>query len=236
MHEIKNQMQFYDELWSNRFRLNSLQLRRAVAILSYLSKIMLKKKELKVLDLGCGDGRFSGFLGEFVDLDAIELSKKAVETARTNHPHVNFIHGSALDYSFKPESYDVVISQEVIEHIEDQQKYINICNEVLKPNGYLILTTPNKRVFDNMHIGNWSNQPIEKLLTPKTLRNVVSTHFNIQLYDSIIFNFGDKDYFKIVNHRYVIGVCNKLKINGIRNYILSKFGLGLHQCILAKKS
>ena len=57
----------------------------------------------------------------------------------------------------------------------------------------------------------WSNQPIEKVLSPKKLKCLISDKFKILDYDSIIFNFGDLGYFKIINSRYIIGIINRLR-------------------------
>lgn len=233
--DIGNQVKYYDDLWSKRLQLNSLQLRRAIKILDCFVEVKRKIPSPRVLELGCGDGRFTAFLGEFSNVDAIELSESAINFAKKKYPHVNFIQGSALDYEFGKEKYDVVISQEVIEHIEDQIKYIEVCYWVLKKGGYLILTTPNKKVFDHMKGGNWSNQPIEKIMTPKEVKRLISKNFKILKYDSIIMNFGDLGYFKILNHRFIIGATRKLGLSSARESILSQMGFGIHQCIKAVK-
>jgi 2-polyprenyl-3-methyl-5-hydroxy-6-metoxy-1,4-benzoquinol methylase len=233
--EINEQINYYDNLWSKHKPLNSLQLRRAVKVLDYFIEIKRVLKTPRILDLGCGDGRFTSFIGEFSNADALELSEEAVKTAQRKYPHVNYFQGSALDFEFDKKKYDVIISQEVIEHIEDQEKYIDVCYNVLEEGGYLIITTPNKKVFDHMKGGNWSNQPIEKLLLPREYKQLVTKKFKILKFDSIIMNFGNLGYFKLLNHRIVIGVCKALRINLFRDFVYSKLGFGLHQCILAKK-
>lgn len=233
--EINEQIKYYDKLWSKRKRLNTLKLMRAVKMLEYFTHVKRKLKNPKTLDLGCGDGRFTAFLGEFADTDGLELSEEAIRIAKEKAPHVNFFQGNALEHDFKPNIYDLVISQEVIEHIEDQAAYINVCYRILKKDGYLIITTPNKKVFDHLKGGNWSHQPIEKTMSPKVFKSLIKEKFNIISYDSIIFNFGKEGYFRFVNNQLFIGLCNKLGLKKIREHFLSKLGFGLHQCVLAKK-
>jgi len=233
---IDEQKVYYNELWRKQDKLNSLKLRRAIKILDYFVRV---KKEIQVprsLDLGCGEGRLTSFMGEFSDADGIELSKTAVEIASSHYAHVNYFEGNILEYNFKENYYDVVISQEVIEHIVDQELYLKICNRVLRKGGYLILTTPNKRVLDHMKDGSeWSNQPIENVLTPHQLKRIVSHEFNILDYDSIILNFGKLGRFSFINSRYCIGLFNKLGLKKTRERLLGKFGYGLHQTLLARK-
>lgn len=233
--EINDQIEFYDKRWEENTYLNSLKLRRAIKILQFFEVVKRKVKNPWAMDLGCGDGRFSAFLGEFMKTDAIELSVDAVKRASEKYPHVHFFQGNALEYPFEFGGYDLVVSQEVIEHIEDQSQYVEVCAKLLKKGGYLIITTPNKKVFDHMKGGNWSNQPIEKILTPKECKKLIREKFRIHQYDSIIMNFGHLGYFKWVNNKYLVALCNRLGLKGFREYLLSKSGYGLHQCILAQK-
>ena len=46
-----------------------------------------------------------------------------------------------------------------------EEKRISECSRILKSDGYLILTTPNKYYFDRVKGGNYSKQPIENLFT-----------------------------------------------------------------------
>lgn len=233
--ELHNQIKFYDERWNSGKKLNSLKLLRAVKILEYLAVVKKRQKQLRILDLGCGDGKLTSFIGEFGFTDGLELSELAVKNAQKAFPHVNFFQGDALTYDLEDNYYDVVISQEVIEHIDNQSTYMEVCRKVLKEGGFLILSTPNKFVFDHLKGGNWSNQPIENLLTPKQLKKLTKEHFEIIKYSSIIINFGKEGSFGIINHKYIIGVFNRLNLNSIREAILSRLGFGLHQCILAQK-
>ena len=47
------------------------------------------------------------------------------------------------DLPFENGSYDLVIAVEGIEHLENQYHFVNECNRILKPEGILIITTPN---------------------------------------------------------------------------------------------
>ena len=235
--DIQNQQDFYDNLWTHSQKLNSLKLRRAIKILEFFTIIKRQKSLPKVLDLGCGEGRFIAFIGEFADAYGIDLSEKSINHAKTLYPNTTYFQGNVLTHDFGKEKYDLIISQEVIEHIENQELYINICYSILNPGGYLILTTPNKRVLNHMVNGkSWSNQPIENVLLPKQLKRLVSIKFKIVKYDSIVLNFGHLGYFKVLNSKYIIGAFNKLNLKGFREFILGKFGFGLHQCILAIKN
>lgn len=232
---INEQELFYDQLWEYK-SLNSLDLRRYVKILDYFSDIKRKIKQPRILDLGCGTGKFTAIVGHFGPAVGLELSPNAVEKAQKLYPHVTYVQGNALEYQLEPSHYDVVISQEVIEHVWEQERYLEICIKALKPKGYLILTTPNKNVLNHMPNGSdWSNQPIENILTRKELKALVKKKFKILSYDSIIMNFGTIGVYKLINASIIIGVCNRFGFKRFREHILGKLGYGLHQCILAQK-
>lgn len=234
--KLEKQEEFYNELWGQTKKLNSLKLRRAVKILSYFVIVKKKFGTPNVLDLGCGEGRLTAFVGEFSNILGIELSEVAVNNASIKYTHAKYKQGNVFDIDFSGEKFDLIISQEVIEHVEDQDKYLSICFEVLNNGGYLILTTPNKNILDHMANGSsWSNQPIENVLKPSELKKKVSEKFRVLKYDSIILNFGDSGFYKIVNSKYVIGLFNKLGLSNFREYVLGKLGFGLHQCVLAIK-
>ena len=187
------------------------------------------------MDFGCGDGRFSSFIGEFGETDAVELSIDAVNAANEKYPHVRFIQGNCLEIEVPESKYDVVISQEVLEHLWEQEEYLKQCFKMLKPGGFLILTTPNKWVMDHMRGGNWSNQPIENLLSFRKTKKLIGQQFRIIKADTIILNFGTLGAFRFVNHRLLIGIANRLNLKRTRENVLGRLGFGLHTVILAKK-
>jgi len=235
--DIENQKSFYDEYWKTNKYINSLQLRRCVKILEYFTVVKRKIRKPDILDLGSGDGRLTAFLGQFGRTDGIELSQKAADNCNKLYPHVKFQQGNALTFNFESTKYDVVVSQEVLEHIEEKPKYIQVCNDVLKPNGYLIMTTPNKNVLYHMTDGKtWSDQPIELPISKSKLIRLLKTHnFKILKYESIVMNFGNKGFYKIINQKYIVAIFRRLGLGKLRESILSKLGFGLHHCILAQK-
>ena len=50
------------------------------------------------------------------------------------------------------EKYDAVVASEIIEHVHEQELFVQSCVRVVKPNGKLFFTTPNKTRFAQFHI------------------------------------------------------------------------------------
>lgn len=61
----------------------------------------------------------------------------------------NLLLGDMTDSGLPGESFDLVVSVEVIEHVEEDEKFVSEVNRVLKPGGSLILTTPNGDFVEN---------------------------------------------------------------------------------------
>lgn len=105
-------------------------------------------KDKDVLNIGCGFGWCElNFLSRGVNQVAgIEISEEDLKTARENivDEKVKFCVGSAIDLPFSDQSFDTVVSWEVIEHIpkDTKNKMFSEVQRVLKKDGIFYLSTP----------------------------------------------------------------------------------------------
>jgi ubiquinone/menaquinone biosynthesis C-methylase UbiE len=105
----------------------------------------------KVLDLGCGTGYGSGLLYKGGnEVHGIDISQKAVDYAKRNYPGPKYICRSGEKLPFKNNYFDAVTIFDVIEHIHNSKKTLDEVYRVLKRNGNIFISTPNKRHFGNM--------------------------------------------------------------------------------------
>ncbi|MGB8216466.1 MAG: class I SAM-dependent methyltransferase [Candidatus Methanoperedens sp.] len=91
-----------------------------------------------ILDMGCGNKPYAHIFREEkyigIDLPVSESANKEDKKAD--------IHGSVLELPFRPNSFDTVISLQVLEHVPEPQKMLEEAYRVLKKDGCLILTAP----------------------------------------------------------------------------------------------
>jgi SAM-dependent methyltransferase len=95
-----------------------------------------------ILDVGCASGFFLESLGQNWNRHGVELFRRAVERSRSR-PGI-FVHESDLvSAAFPKESFDVVCSFDVIEHLTDPMAIFHEVRRILKPGGWLLLGTGN---------------------------------------------------------------------------------------------
>ena len=107
-------------------------------------------EDSEILDLGCGFGWGTDYLSQKGRCVGVDINRKTIEEARKRYGRnkkVKFVVADALRLPFKNEQFDVVVSIENIEHVNDQRKYIEEAKRVLKKGGLLIVSTPNGEHF-----------------------------------------------------------------------------------------
>ena len=114
-----------------------------VLVEDFLGSIV--KPGVKALDVGCGLGFFSESLHlRGVDVLACDLGSGLVEkTKKRVGCRVETADALRLSDQFGENQFDIVISSECIEHTPDPQRAIAEMASVLRPGGYLSLSTPN---------------------------------------------------------------------------------------------
>jgi 2-polyprenyl-3-methyl-5-hydroxy-6-metoxy-1,4-benzoquinol methylase len=100
-----------------------------------------------VVDMGCGNGTFiSLFQDRGWELYGSDFSPTAIEIAQHHFPGIRFSLADAQSLSGELTSrlggFDVVLCTEVIEHVYNPRGLLKTCNDLLKPGGTLVLTTP----------------------------------------------------------------------------------------------
>lgn len=108
-----------------------------------------------VLDIGCGNGAMLAEIRRLGSwkLCGLDSSESAVSMARGQGFDVRLadatIDSAAL---FKPHTFDLIISAEVIEHVYDPRGFLRQAHSLLRPQGRLVLTTPYHGYLKNLLI------------------------------------------------------------------------------------
>lgn len=140
-------------------------------------------KGKKVLDIASGEGYGSNLLADYANqVKGVDISAESIFHAQNTYKKSNldFQVGSVLEIPAESESFDLVVSFETIEHIEDHQRMISEIKRVLKQNGVLIISTPEKSIYSDQ--ANYSNPFHEKELYESEFKDLLCREFQyIQL-------------------------------------------------------
>jgi ubiquinone/menaquinone biosynthesis C-methylase UbiE len=170
-----------------------------------------------VLDIACGEGFGANLLAAgAAHITAVDIDAKVIQKARKKYRSaaIDFLVGNAEKIPCPDASFDLVVSFETIEHLDNQDKMLTEIKRVLKPDGILLISTPNK----DLHTGDPHQQnPFHKKeLSKDELKDLLRNNFtHISIYDQYpgynSFITNETDY----NWEIYSGNFNKLKTNKI---------------------
>lgn len=102
-----------------------------------------------LLELGCGEGRGVELLlpkaKSYLGLDKIQAVIEGLREKYTK-ANVQFESGVFPPIKLPDNSFDTIVSFQVIEHIKDDELFLSEIHRILKPGGMAILSTPNIRM------------------------------------------------------------------------------------------
>jgi 2-polyprenyl-3-methyl-5-hydroxy-6-metoxy-1,4-benzoquinol methylase len=106
------------------------------------------KADDAVLDFGCGTGLICNEIADYVEIvHAIDISTKMIEISKKKASerkiqNIDFERTTIFDEKFKVGSFDVIIALNIFHLLEEPQKYFQRINQILKPGGLVISSTP----------------------------------------------------------------------------------------------
>ncbi len=111
-----------------------------------------------VLEAGCGVGAYSSQIGRRYSscVEAFDIEFERVREARRDTPHAVVAAAEAVPY--RSDLFDLVISNEVIEHVQDDRAAVREMVRVLRPGGRLVLFCPNRWYPVEQHGWYWRGE------------------------------------------------------------------------------
>jgi len=135
-------------------------------------------KGKNVLDIACGEGYGSFLLSKFAThVTGIDISNEVIQHAINEYKksNIEFITGSACEIPVLDKSFDVIVSFETIEHLLDHEKMISEMFRVLKDDGVILISTPEKSMYSEKV--NFSNKFHLKELYLDDFKNILQSRF-----------------------------------------------------------
>tara|TARA_Y200000002_G_C22682539_1_gene664677 strand:+ start:2945 stop:3718 length:774 start_codon:yes stop_codon:yes gene_type:complete len=135
-----------------------------------LSAYVFSQKYIRgdVLELGCGEGRgIDIILKESKSFTAIDKIKDVIEKLSLKYRDNVFISSNFPPLSdIEDNSFDTVISFQVIEHIQDDTQYMSEIERILRPGGVALITTPNIKMTltrNPWHVREYTSEELNRL-------------------------------------------------------------------------
>lgn len=126
-----------------------------------------------ILDLGCGDGHFASVAFDHPIDVGIDPWTGPVKLAKKQGSYLHVINGLGNQLPFPDEYFGSVISNSVLEHIEDLDVVMKEIARVIQPNGSFIFCVPNHLFLNNLSISGWLDR-----IHLKSLGNLYRKFFN----------------------------------------------------------
>ena len=144
---------------------------------SKILDMLEENKKAKVLDLGCNDGVFTEDIAkrlntvyiygvEVMQFAILKSKQKGIETVKADANN---------NLPFANNSFDVIVSNQVIEHIIDLDRFVDEVYRILRPNGYAVISTENLSAVHNLFALFFGYQAFSQQISHKKyIRNPIS--------------------------------------------------------------
>lgn len=98
-----------------------------------------------LLEVGCGEGRgIEHVLPHIKSYSAIDKIKTAIDHLAGKYPSASLVAANLPPLPYPDNSFDSIISFQVIEHIQDDGLFLKEIHRVMRPGGVALMTTPNR--------------------------------------------------------------------------------------------
>lgn len=200
-----------------------------------------------VMDIASGEGYGSKILSRTAAMvTGVDIAEDAVTHANNKYASskLEFKKGSCLSIPASDASYDVVVSFETIEHIAEHDQMMSEIKRILRPEGLLIISSPNKEVYTDA--ADYHNEHHVKELYKHEFTELIKKYFKCSvllgqrvIYGSAIIsddtshqflntknikNVGDVSKYSnpLSNPMYCMAFCSDQPISGIYSSILDQ--------------
>jgi len=193
-------------------------------VIPYLEDTAPYFHDYDMLEIGCAEG---GLVKEFTSsglhITGLELNKQRADTARHFNRYLGIFQGDITDRNLSVEllnrCFDLIIMQDVIEHISDKDTALSNVKQLLRYNGYLYITFPTRQspfAGHQQNLKSWlrylpylSYFPdkvirfVGKLAKDKGIEEVIHNKYNavnMTAFENMCQNMG----FKIIDKNYYL--------------------------------
>ncbi len=179
--ELKEQQEFYDQGWRGELERGKEQRGNLQTNLEFIDQTDLLKEDDRLLEIGCGIGSVVHALSEKgYTITGVDISQEAIGYGLNKYGPIDLQVQAAEELPYEDESFDVVLSFDLFEHIARIDMHVREVARVLKAGGYYLFQTPNK--YSNVIFETLAHKSLKwrrahpSLHTPAGLKRRLSRH------------------------------------------------------------
>ena len=179
MEVMETQIPWLDKAHPNYYRwkrARDISVERGRFVKSILKQVT-ECNNLTILDIGSGEGGTSRVLSENNSIISLDISKERLSRQSEQTNKIVKLCGSAHDLPFNKNSFDVIILQDVIEHLSEKNNFSETIHHLLKDDGIIYLSTPNKYSIINFLSDPHWGIPIISVLNRDNIRKYFLRYF-----------------------------------------------------------
>ncbi len=126
--------------WAGNFHRYRIKVLRNIFV-----NVLKCRKETQILDIGSNISMFGEIFkpDDCPQITAFDISTIVVQKAKKINPHIKFVVDNAQNPSITGK-WDILFAGEIVEHLPCPQKALSNWNNLLKQEGYLVISTPNR--------------------------------------------------------------------------------------------
>lgn len=183
----------WDELYDEaKQSISSIDLKGRLNITNnFVQELELTKLDTS-LDLGCGTGEAAEILVH-TDQSAVDFSANMIEKVKNKHPNIKAFVADAESLPFENSNFNLVVALGLFEYIPSPNYALQEVNRVLKEDGFLIVSIPNKaslfRKFRSVE--NIITRPLKSLFSVNSSTSDIEKPFHQQ--------WSQEDFTRILN-------------------------------------
>lgn len=226
--------------WNNQYRgsrqvtqLDPATIRRRDSALSWVRELGLKNPA--ILDLGCSTGWLTVQLAELGEVKGTDISDAAVREASQRYPGIPFECANFLTADLRGWKFDVVVSVDVLSCVADQKAFITRIRDILKPGGYVCLSTPNRFVYERRDdVARQGEGQVRHWNYPSEIRSLLRDDFVIRRFTTLVPE-GHRGILRVANSYRITQAAARAGLSKTLERTRERLGLGQTIAVLAQR-
>lgn len=142
---LKKQQELYDEGWRKELKIGKEERGNLKTNLEFLAQAGVLKTNDRVLEIGCGIGSVVFELSrQGYEVTGTDISREAISYGQNKYGDIRLEVQAAENLEYDDESFDVVLSFDLFEHVAATDKHLSEVRRLLRASGHYLFQTPNK--------------------------------------------------------------------------------------------